>query len=143
MFKIKNKIFSINLTNLFRIPNRSGLRSSSFNHNFVYRVKHCLAKHSFSYPGPFLWNYLPSSLTLTKSLTVFRNSLKTHRFGMLSFPSAFARLVRKRRYRKLCWLIDWILSQLFSYRPKANLTFISKVIEKVVYKQIYSWVSTY
>ena len=40
MFKIKNKISPVHLTNSIRIPNRSGLRSSSFNHNFVYRVKH-------------------------------------------------------------------------------------------------------
>ena len=56
----------------------SGLRSSSFNHNSFYRVKHSFAKRSFSYSGPFLWNSLPSSLTLTKSLTMFRKSLKTH-----------------------------------------------------------------
>ena len=77
MFKIKNQISPVYLTNSIRVHNRSGLRSSSFNHNSVYRVKHSFAKRSFSYSGPFLWNSLPSSLTLTKNR---------------SFPSAFARL---------------------------------------------------
>ena len=104
MFKIKNKISPVYLTNSIRVPNRSGLRSSSFNHNSVYRVKHSFAKRSFSYSGPFLWNSLPSSLTLTKSLTVFRKGLKTHLFG--KFVSERFCSPRKRRYRKLYWLID-------------------------------------
>ena len=54
MFKIKHKIFPVYLTDSIRFPNRSGLRTSSFNHNFVYRVKHSFAKRSFSYSGPFL-----------------------------------------------------------------------------------------
>jgi hypothetical protein len=100
MFKIKNKISPVYLTNSIRVPNRSGLRSSSFNHNSVYRVKHSFAKRSFSYSGPFLWNSLPSSLTLTKSLTVFRKGLKTHLFG--KFVSERFCSARKRRYKKLC-----------------------------------------
>ena len=62
MFKIKNKISPVYLINSIRVPNRSGLRSSSFNHISVYRVKHSFAKRSFSYSSPFLWNSLPSSL---------------------------------------------------------------------------------
>ena len=97
MFKIKNKISPVYLTNSIRVPNRSGLRSSSFNHNSVYRVKHSFAKRSFSYSGPFLWNSLPSSLTLTKSLTVFRKGLKTHLFG--KFVSERFCSPRKKRYK--------------------------------------------
>ena len=82
MFKIKNKISPIYLTDLIKAPNRSGLRSSSFNHNFVFRVSHSFAKRSFSYSGPYLWNSLPSSLTITNSLTAFRKGLKTHLFGL-------------------------------------------------------------
>ena len=55
MFKIKNKISPVYLTNSSRIPNRSGLLSSSFNYNFVYRAKHSFAKRSFSYYGLFFY----------------------------------------------------------------------------------------
>ena len=51
MCKIKNKISPVYLNNSIRVPNRSGLRSSSFNHNSIYRVKHSFAKRSFSHSG--------------------------------------------------------------------------------------------
>ena len=85
MFKIKNKIYPVYLTNSIRVPNRSGLRSSSLNHNSVYRVKHSYAKRSFSYSGPFLWNSLLSSLTFTESLTVFRKGPKNAFFREVRF----------------------------------------------------------
>ena len=94
MFKVKNKISTVYLTNSIRVRNRSGLRSSSFNHNSVYRVK-----RSFFYSGLFFWNYLPSSLTLTKSLTLFRKGLKTHLFG--KFVSERSCSPRKGRYKEL------------------------------------------
>ena len=102
MFKIKKNLEY--LTNSIRVPNRSGLRSLSFNHNSVYRVKHSYAKRSFSYSGPFLWNSLPSSLILTKSLTLFQKGLKTHLFGKF-FTKRFWS-PRKRSYKKLNWLVD-------------------------------------
>ena len=57
MFKIKNKVSPVYLTNSIRIPIKSGQRSSFFNPNFVYRVKHFFNKRFFSHSGLFLWNW--------------------------------------------------------------------------------------
>ena len=81
MYKIKNCLSPLYLTNLIHIPPKSGLRSSSLSHFRVFTIKHSFAKRSFSYSGPYLWNSLPSSLTNSTSLTAFRRGLKTYLFN--------------------------------------------------------------
>ena len=98
MFKIHNSISPIYLNNLIKKPLKLGLRSSSFNRSFRFSVKHSFAKRSFSYSGPFLWNSLPSSLTATKSLMVFRRGLKAYLFK--KFMAERFCSPRKRRYIK-------------------------------------------
>ena len=80
MFKINNNISPKYLNDLIVKPKRAGLRSSSSNHFFIISVRHSFAKSAFAFSGPLLWNSLPSSLTSSESLTLFRKGLKKHLF---------------------------------------------------------------
>jgi len=80
MYKLKNNISPDYLKSLIHLPNRSNLRSSSHNHNFIPSINHSFAKRSFSYAGPYIWNSLPPHLTDCCSLLTFRKNLKTFLF---------------------------------------------------------------
>ena len=98
--------YEICITLFMRQVNRSAVKFFLTIQNHKVIVILFSAKRSFSYSCPFFWNSLPSFLTLTKSLTVFRKGLKTHLF--VKFVSDLFCSPRKGRYKKLYWLIDWL-----------------------------------
>jgi len=67
--------------------NRRRLRSSSSMQLVIIRTRlSTVGDRAFPVAGCRLWNSLPSDVTSSSTLTVFRNRLKTHLFSR-SFPS--------------------------------------------------------
>ena len=98
MFKINNNISPKYLNDLIVKPKRAGLRSSSSIYFFIISVRLSFANSAFAVSGLLLWNSLPSSLTSSESLTLFRKGLKKHLFERFIEERCWA--IRNRCYIK-------------------------------------------
>ena len=80
IFKILQGDAPAYLSDLLQIytPGHRGLRSTK--HKFLQEktTKHVWGERSFQSAAPKLWNSLPDTVKLSKSLNTFKNSLKTH-----------------------------------------------------------------
>lgn len=75
MFKVKHRLLPVNIINLFRnSPSNYNLRNSDF---FIQRYNTVrFGKHSLRFFGPYLWSKLPSKDRASKSLTIFKSSIR-------------------------------------------------------------------
>ena len=78
MFEIHNSISPIYLNNLIKKPPKLGLRSHQLIVLLDFKSNTPLLNALSLTLVHFLWNSLPSSLTATKSLMVFRRGLKAY-----------------------------------------------------------------
>ena len=83
MYKALNGLSPVYLSDCItiRVPSRTGLRSNQDKTRLVVpRCKKQIGDGSFGVFGPTFWNRLPLSVRLSPSISVFKQSLKTHLF---------------------------------------------------------------
>lgn len=80
IFKILQGDAPAYLSDLVQIytPGHRGLRSTKHKLLQEKTTKHVWGERSFQSAAPKLWNSLPDTVKLSKSLNTFKNSLKTH-----------------------------------------------------------------
>ena len=77
MFKITNNHSPNHLADLFKLPPRKGLRSSTYSHFIRIPSNGTYVKFALSYCGPLLWNSLLPNFTCFTYLLYFHEALKT------------------------------------------------------------------
>ena len=90
-FKALNGLAPTYLSDIIQpyVNQRGNLRSEN-QHLLVLpkKLKVRYGQRSFSYAAPRLWNCLPLSIRLAKSLDIFKKELKTYLFDHPNFPPA-------------------------------------------------------
>ena len=70
---------------LSTVPNLSAVRSAAHGDLFLRWTKLQLSNREFCVAGPIAWNSLPLDIRSTRTLSTFKNMLKTHLFSRSYF----------------------------------------------------------
>ena len=129
MFKIRNKISLVYSIHSIRIPNRSCLRSSSFNRKFVYCVKHSFAKRFFLILVHFFEIFYPLLFFWLNCSRCFKRAWRRI-FSRSTFPSAFDNLVKGAKEKCVDW---WLIES-------SSTNYVVQLCWWIWYKHIF-WIT--